>query len=424
MDPEHEYFQVFPLVVPADQRTTITIRALYAHSRFDDDAEYEVTYYPKEYWPSDFQRKRFLVKAQGDRLIIPYHFPGEQEHIFAIARETNGTKQPIGTFSVYSLQPDLFDRKPFKGDLHVHTWYSDGVESPAYVAAYGRKVGLDFIAITDHHQYAPSLEAQQAYAEVATDLRIFPGEEVHPPECHTHLVNFGGSFSINELFQNRKWYRDEIQRLISRLVPLPAGIDPYEYASVLWSLNKIREAKGLGIFCHPHWVWDNRYNVPQPFLDYMFEQQPFDAFELVGGITPESNNLQVAYYDDQRARGRTVPIVGVSDSHSCGNPEHFGAKYTMVFSPTLRPQDVISSIKEMLSVVIEAIPGENPRVHGPFRLVKYARFLLREYAPLHDRLCFIEGNHMLDLTSGNEEAAIWLKAGKGQVEKLMDKLWA
>ncbi|NMB45516.1 MAG: hypothetical protein GX998_03800 [Firmicutes bacterium] len=424
MDREHEYYQVFPLVVPADQMTTITIRSPYDHCRFEDAKEYEVAYYPKEYWPNEHPKKEFAVRAQGSSLIIPYHFTGEQEHIFAVATQVNGTRKPIGTFSVYSLQRDLFERRPFKGDLHMHTYYSDGAESPAYVAASSRKIGLDFIAITDHHKYAPSLEALEAYSSTVVDLQMFPGEEVHPPECHTHIVNFGGSFSINELFEDRNWYQHEIKRVIEELGPLPPGIEPHEYASVFWCFEKVREAQGLGIFCHPHWVTDNRYNIPQPFLEYVFEKQPFDAFELLGGITPEDNNLQVAYYNEQRAHGKVIPIVGVSDAHGCHSRQNFGATYAMVFSPTLRLQDIISSINELYSVAIEAIPGENPRVYGPFRLVKYARFLLREYIPLHDRLCFAEGNHMLDFIRGSKDAAAWLEASQGQTKRLMDRLWA
>ena len=64
MEREHEYFQVFPLVVPADKTTTITIRGLYEHSRFEHDAEYEVTYYPKEYWTDDYKQKKLVVKAK------------------------------------------------------------------------------------------------------------------------------------------------------------------------------------------------------------------------------------------------------------------------------------------------------------------------------------------------------------------------
>jgi hypothetical protein len=50
----------------------------------------------------------------------------------------------------------------------------------------------------------------------------------------------------------------------------------------------------------------------------LFEQLPFDAYEIIGGFSlnePESNILQAARYNDERARGRSLPIVGVSDAH-------------------------------------------------------------------------------------------------------------
>ena len=97
----------------------------------------------------------------------------------------------------------------------MHSYYSDGTESPAYVAAYCRKIGLDFIAITDHGKYHPSLEAINAFQTFETDFKIFPGEEVHPPENEIHMINFGGKFSINELFKDKEKYMKEVEEIIT-----------------------------------------------------------------------------------------------------------------------------------------------------------------------------------------------------------------
>ena len=35
-------------------------------------------------------------------------------------------------------------------DLHLHTYYSDGKESPAVVVARAKAMGIDVMAITDH----------------------------------------------------------------------------------------------------------------------------------------------------------------------------------------------------------------------------------------------------------------------------------
>ena len=33
------------------------------------------------------------------------------------------------------------------------------------------------------------------------DMKIYPGEEVHTPDTDVHIVNFGGSYSVNALYE-------------------------------------------------------------------------------------------------------------------------------------------------------------------------------------------------------------------------------
>mgnify|MGYP003319764264 FL=1 len=76
-----------------------------------------------------------------------------------------------------------------------------------------RKIGLDFMALTDHRKNEPSLPAIRAYDGVPIDLRIYPGEEVHPPNNPVHMVNFAGSFSVNELFEDKEKYQAEVDQI-------------------------------------------------------------------------------------------------------------------------------------------------------------------------------------------------------------------
>ena len=262
-------------------------------------------------------------------------------------------------------------------------YHSDGKESPAFLAASCRKIGLDFMAITDHRQYAPSLEAIRAFEGIDTDLRIYPGEEVHPPNNPVHIVNFGGSFSVNELFQSQA-YASEVAAWERELTDVPSGGDRHSLASCIWCFRKIREAGGLGVFCHPYWFYRHRFDVPQYLTDLLFEHQPHDALELIGGFhsnETESNMLQVARYHEERAKGRRIPIVGASDSHGCEQAELFGWYYTIVFAESPDLPDLIEGIRGLNSVAVEGLPNEQTRAFGPFRLVKYAQFLIREILP-------------------------------------------
>lgn len=157
------------------------------------------------------------------------------------------------------------------------------------------------------------------------------------------------------------------------------------------------------------------------------QTQPFDAYELLGGYdrqSVDSNTLQVTRYYEERAMGNELPIVSVSDSHGCETGSLFGWYYTVVLSPTLTHSDLIISIKDLFSVAVESIPGESSRVYGPFRLVKYVLFLLREVLPQQDTLCVEEGRLMLAHLAGDASAAKSLKTLSGWTARRLDTLWA
>ena len=429
MKAENRFFELAPKVVLADKETIVEIRSLFDHVHFTSDRQYEVTYYPVEEishqsgWPEQ-HRKR--LKVVDGILRISQYFEGEQEHVLFVEEVWGDNRRSVGEFRLYSVQPDLFDRKPYKGDMHMHSHMSDGRESPGYVTGCCRRIGLDFMALTDHRQYAPSLEAQQAYAGIPIDLRIYPGEEVHPPDNPVHIINFGSSFSVNDLFEDKDRYQAEVDQIDQQLGPLPAGVNRYQYASCCWAFEKIRQGGGLGIFCHPYWFTGHRYSPAGALTSHLLETRPFDAYELLGGYDRQevdSNTLQVARYYEERAKGNEIPIVGVSDAHGCETGSLFGWYYTIVFSATLEHSDLVTSIKDLFSVAVEAIPGESVRAYGPFRLVKYALFLLREILPQQDTLCLEEGRLMLAHLAGDPSAAQLLENLSGRTAERLTTLW-
>ncbi len=420
---DNRYFDVYPKIVPAGRETTLTIRPLFDHVRFGD-AVPEVLICPagggarQAVQPPPDTLQPVLVDGN---LQVRYSFGDEQEYTLLVGSGPG----ILAETRLYALDDDLFARRPYKGDIHIHSYHSDGRESPAYVAGAGRRIGLDFMAITDHRKYAPSLEAIRAFDDVPIDLRLYPGEEVHPPDNPVHIINFGGGFSVNDLFAGEA-YRSEVQAIADTLADFPPGMDRYTYASCAWCFDKIRAGGGLAVFCHPYWYTRHRYDVSEALTTLLLERQPYDALEIIGGYHPfevESNMLQVARYHDERARGKVIPIVGVSDAHGCETGELFGWYYTIAFAPSPDLPDLIESVKTLYSVAVEALPGQTPRAHGPFRLVRYAQFLLREVFPLHDALCVEEGRLMLAHIAGNPTAIDLLRAYQGRTAALYDHLW-
>lgn len=427
MKAENRFYEVTPRILQAGREGEITIRPLYDHVRFAAGKPYTVHHFLMEDSPVAAKAAlagTYAVKPdRAGRLRFRSRFAGEQEHWIRVSPPAGVQAAPVD-FRLFSLETDLFRRTPYKGDFHIHSNRSDGRESPAYVAAASRRIGLDFMAVTDHHRYAPSLEAIKAFAKIRHDLRIYPGEEVHPPEVPVHIINFGGRFSVNALFKTAR-YKREVERLRAEIAQTcPRGVDPFHAAACVWSFAKVREGGGLAVFCHPHWIAGFTYNVAVKLNDWMFERRPFDAYELIGGFHRnelESNQLQAGWYHEQRARGRGVPVVGASDAHGCERGELFGWYYTIVFSPS--PDEVLASVRQGFSVAVEHVPGESWRPHGPFRLVKYALFLAREIFPFHDELCVEEGRLMAEYAAGHREAGTALARLNGRCASLYQRLW-
>jgi hypothetical protein len=72
-----------------------------------------------------------------------------------------------------------------RADLHIHTYYSDGMQSPAEVVESACRNGLDIIAVTDHDNMEGSDEVSAACADkkiIAVDgieISSYDGVKVH-----------------------------------------------------------------------------------------------------------------------------------------------------------------------------------------------------------------------------------------------------
>lgn len=430
---ENRYFDVLPRIVPADQESVVEIVPLFDHVKPQDGCTYELTYAPMELpamnggWAPG---TKMPITPENGRFRIKARFEGEQEHMLII-EQTCGDKKRSHNFRVYSLAPDLYSLRPYKGDFHMHSNRSDGVESPPYAAGACRRAGLDFMALSDHRFYNGSIEARDAFADLPIDLRIYPGEEVHSPDNPIHILSFGAESGITELYRDdESAYRAEVAALMESLSPTPSDVNRFHYAACVWVSERIRERKGLSMLCHPYWITGNRHNVEEPLLSHFFETEVFDALELISGFgwnelhARDVNALQAARYQEERAKGRRIAVCGISDTHGIERSDAFGRYYTVCFAPSPDITDLIAAIKDLRSVAVEAPAGALPRAYGPFRLVKYTMYLLREVFPQHDERCFEEGRLMIQYASGDVSAVDRLRGLQGQTKQLYDHYWA
>lgn len=437
MDPR--YYDIYPLVVRKGETRTITIHSKQPHCGFAVPKEFThiVCYHQGATvipgwatWMGNENRVEF-TRLDDRTVSFDYTFHEEDEYSVRMIWENpeNGSRSVIAEFHLYALEDDLFELKPFRGDFHIHSFKSDGKESPEYVAAACRREGDDFMALTDHGAYQPSLDAIESARSFGLDIKCFPGEEVHCPDNPVHIINFGSSFSVN------KYYREDDERYRAEVAEyqknIPAGLDEYssfQLASSEWAYDKIREGGGIAMFCHPYWRPEDKFHIGETVHDLMFRRRKFDVFEVFGGYYVnqlEANMLQLTRYQECRANGNDFPVAGVSDAHGCDR-ELFGWYYTIVFAKDCEFKSLAESIRACNCVAVQNVPGHFPVIAGHLRLVKYAYFLLREYFPLHNILCREEGEIAISALSGDisqEEAVERLSKMKGRVNNLFKRYW-
>ena len=379
-------------------------------------------------WFSETNQVPFDRKEDGT-LVLNLSFSHEGEYVICLqSSREDGTFTDCFIICVYAVKEDLYRLLPYKGDFHMHSFCSDGGESPGYVAATCRKNGFDFMALTDHGRYDPSLIARDIMADYGCDMLVCPGEEVHLPDNPTHIVHFGGKYSINKLaFDDEAKYRAEVAEYMKNIPESYDGPTRFQVAASEWTFDRIREAGGIAMYCHPYWRPLYHNYVGEDTNELLMERNKFDVLEVIGGFfrhQTECNRLAISRWQEERAKGKKIPVAGISDCHGCDG-DLANWFYTIVFSEKLDFDSIAEAIRDERCVAVHTIPGEYPLVVGPFRLTRFAHFLLRQFYPYHNELCRMEGEIMRRDLSGYPEpdAAAQIRSRSGSVRKYMEQFW-
>lgn len=291
---------------------------------------------------------------------------------------------------IYSVFNDLVGVTAFKGDTHLHTNRSDGEGTAFEVGCAYRSAGYDFIAITDHHKYFPLQGEKNEFAELTEEFTVFRGEEVHNRGMgYTHIINFDGDFSVNDIVENEKSFVEkEINEILSSTQFDSQVVDKWDCAYRIFVSNQIRKGNGVSIMAHPFWDCYGEYHVPTKTVEYLIRNGCYDALELLAGndISGQNgNNLQIALYNDLQAQGAKIALLGASDAHSTRDKSSlFNRQYSFVFAKNRA--GIKGSIKERKSVAVLVIDKVNYIIFGEYRWVKYARFLFDEYFSVYQKL--------------------------------------
>ena len=397
MLPVLENYKIYPVVLPKDTETVMTVVPAGRAFLFFEGAEYKIVVASvngdEDFYHDPHGLVRLTATAKDGILRFPYTFPGEGEHLISLYY---GEKK-LTDLTVYSLAEDLYRLRPLKGDFHSHSYRSDGKHDPAEAMSHYREEGYDFYALTDHNRYYPGGEIDEVYAGVEMDFVRVPGEELHTPGSVVHIVHVGGGESITARYVNdRETYEKEVDEFRPQV---PTSVpEQYRdrYARAMWASDRIRSVGGLAIFAHPYWRPGGRiYNVNDEFARILLTSGLFDGYELIGGMGADGNNRSVALWAELRAEaGLKIPVVGSSDVHCMEKADTFPYCFTVCFAEKNESGAIIEAVKEGRSVAVEAAGKDYSRVdrcYGSLRLVSYAKFLLKRYFPARQRICQGEG---------------------------------
>lgn len=172
----------------------------------------------------------------------------------------------------------------FRGDLHLHTFYSDGTWTVKGLLDYAENNNLDFISITDHNTFAHHVELDRL-APLYKNLLVLRGEEV---------TTYGGHFNIwglpkNELIDFRIAPKDALR--------LQAIVDGVHRLGLIASLNHPTALCGGCDWSYGDWAM-------------------MDSVEIWNGAWDFQDEAALKEWDASLQKGQKITAIGSSDTHN------------------------------------------------------------------------------------------------------------
>ena len=400
-----ELYSVSPRIIAVNEVTEIAVRGKFPHSDFrifrediilegvGPDGLFTDGILPGYTCGNGFNMHRppfeaIDMKIGADGVMrFKYQFKGEGICSFRLRIG----ERILYVFQLCAVKKEWLKLRPFRGDLHLHSGYSGccgqkELLSPEYYAALNHSLGMDFISISDHRQYYPSVKGDDFVSQCGDFFRVYHSEEVHLPDLHTiHNLNFGGTSCVSNRLGRGKPDFDAAVAKYLKIVP-DFKDDFLNYMAACYHVvaDFIHECGGVNIFCHPFWRPYERLFLPRCIRDYVFEKGLLDCLELFGAGEMNSDETHALYSDLCIASGRRIPAVGNNDAHSV---KELARNSTVIFAE----KNEFSALRESLLAnrnVVVRVNSENVhRTSGTLDAVSFYHFLRVNYYPRHDELC-------------------------------------
>jgi hypothetical protein len=209
----------------------------------------------------------------------------------------------------------------YRGDCHLHSWYSDGRRTPAEIAALARAAGLDFINTSEHNTHS----SHAHWADLAgDDLLIMLGEEVTTRNGHVLALGTDPGTFVDWRYRARDNRFGRFAR-------------------------QIRRAGGLVVPAHPHATCIG--------CNWKFGFGEADAVEVWNGAYTPDDEIALADWDGMlvasvRSGGGWIPAMGNSDAHR--DPDPVGLPQTVVLADELSREAIQDGIRAGRCYVAES----------------------------------------------------------------------
>lgn len=219
------------------------------------------------------------------------------------------------------------------GDGQMHTFFSDGLRSVVDRVQEARENGLDFIIITDHHNYINTLEKLNAYSNAIAsanllypDVRILWGLEFGYSRGYPHILAWGIT-------------SEDFEPYVGKVSPLSENY-PQE------AINIIRNAGGVAYLGHP--TWSN--------LRY----EDLATYENLTGFEGDNEGIMDDFikigadWDQLLMAGKHYIILGNTDAHGGAEAGQWVA--TFVYCPNATEAGIWEGYKRGIIYYSESIP--------------------------------------------------------------------
>lgn len=295
--------------------------------------------------------------------------------------------------SLYCLNEDMMKRRPLKGDLHMHSTYSDGRASPFAMVLASLDAGMDFLSVTDHDRYEGCLDALLKVEEHDIDILLLKGEEVSVggrkdmtiAQGNGHMLSINANKSIENQRKDVPKYKKELEIIIKDLKKqdLNENLDLTHYAKNIWVINKIKDANGLAILAHPNWVYkDGKFHIHQTAYKEMLRSSRLDGVEVFGEEkVREYNNLVYLSTYETKNKYKYLAPFGNSDAHD--SDHEIGDRFTIIFAKQKTTLGIVEAIEDGVTCAVAKVDKKEHQFMAKDDLAHYVYFLIREYYPSH-----------------------------------------